>query len=486
MKVLHVAAEAFPLIKTGGLADVAAALPAAQRRLGADARLLLPGYSGVLERLEAADALQPGAIDIGAAMGAARVRLLCASMPGADLPLFVLDAPWYFERAGNPYVDAGGLPWADNHRRFGLLGWCAAQIAAGALVPGWRPGVVHAHDWHAGLALAYLAQHPAAAAGRVFTIHNLAFQGRFPLDAAAELHMPPGWLTPERLEFHGELSFMKGGIVGAHRITTVSPTYAREILRPANGEGLDGLLRKHGDALVGILNGIDDDCWNPATDPELPARYGLHAWAGKGRNRRALQRELGLRQGKGFLLALVSRIAEQKGVDSVLHALPQLLSMGAQLVVLGSGDATLERALREIAAAHPREISVTTRYDEALAHRIFGGADAVLVPSRFEPCGLTQLYGLRYGTVPIVRRVGGLADTIVDEAEGDAERPANGFVFDRADALVPTVRRALDAFDDPGRWQRLVAAGMGATLGWDGPARRYLECYRSIVPGPAA
>ncbi|MEZ5649906.1 MAG: glycogen synthase GlgA [Burkholderiaceae bacterium] len=481
MKVLHVAAEVFPLIKTGGLADVAAALPAAQRRLGADARLLVPGYPEVLAALRNAGARAPTVIDVGPAMGAGRVCLLATPMPGTDLPLFVLDAPWYFGRDGNPYVNGSGRSWADNHRRFGLLGWVAAQIAAGGLVPDWRPQVVHAHDWHAALALVYLAQHPAADARRVFTIHNLAFQGRFALESATELQLPPDWLTPERLEFHGELSFMKGGIVGAHRITTVSPAYAREILQPPFGEGLDGLLRKHASLLSGILNGIDEVLWNPTTDPALPQTYGLDSFAGKQRNRIELQRELGLHERGAFVLALVSRLSEQKGVDTVLSALPGLLAAGCQLVVLGSGDAALENALRAAVAAHPGLLSVTTRFDEQLAHRIFGGADAILVPSRFEPCGLTQMYGLRYGTVPIVRRVGGLADTVVDETEDDPARRANGFTFERPDALAATVLRARDAFADPQRWQRLVAAGMRAELGWAGPARAYLDCYRSTM-----
>ncbi|MEZ5658080.1 MAG: glycogen synthase GlgA [Burkholderiaceae bacterium] len=480
MKVLHIAAEAFPLIKTGGLADVAAALPAAQRGLGADARLLLPGYPGVLAALAAAGTLHKPVIDVGPVMGAARVRLLSATMPGADLPLLILDAPWYFERDGNPYLGADGQAWPDNHRRFGLLGWIGAQVAAGALIPAWRPDVVHAHDWHAALALAYLAQQPAANTRRVFTIHNLAFQGRFALDAAPELQLPVGWLTPERLEFHGELSFMKAGIIGAHRITTVSPTYAREILQPEFGEGLDGLLRKHEASLVGILNGIDDALWNPEIDPELAHNYSLDRWAGKQENRLALQRELGLSEQGGMIIALVSRLSEQKGVDSVLAALPQLLAADCQLVVLGSGDASLERALRAAAAADPGHVSVTTRFDESLAHRIFGAADAILVPSRFEPCGLTQMYGLRYGTVPIVRRVGGLADTVVDETEDDPQRPANGFVFDRADALAGAVRRAVEAHRDSPRWRRLVSAGMRAGLGWQAPARRYLDEYRSV------
>ena len=478
-RILHVAAEAYPLVKTGGLADVAAALPAAQRRLGADARLLLPGYPGVLAQLAQADALREPALALGPVMGAGRVTLHTAAMPGTGLPLLVLDAPWYFGREGNPYLGPDGGPWSDNHARFGLLGWVAAQIAEGGLLPHWHAQVVHAHDWHAGLAPVYLARHPAGTARRVFTIHNLAFQGRFPLSVAGGLQLPAHWLTPEHLEFHGDLSFLKAGIVGAQRITTVSPTYAREILQPAFGEGLDGLLRTVEGSLAGILNGIDDALWNPATDDCLEQTYDLASYAGKGRNRRALQAELGLREHDGPLLGLVGRLSEQKGVDSVLSALPGILAAGCQLVVLGSGEPSLERALHAVAAADPGHVSVTTRFDESLAHRIFGGADAILVPSRVEPCGLTQLYGLRYGTVPIVRGVGGLADTVFDEAAEPVGR-ANGFVFDRADALAATVRRAVAVFRDPPRWQRLVAAGMQADLGWDRPAQRYLDCYRSI------
>ncbi len=488
-RILHVAAEAVPLIKTGGLADVAAALPAAQNGLGADARLLLPGYHGVLEQLSKAGTLSPDAIDIGPAFGAARVQLWRAAMPDTALPLLVLDAPWFYGRAGNPYVGANGEPWADNHRRFALLSWVAAQIGAGGLLPDWQPDVVHAHDWHAALALFWLQQHPAAPVRRIFTIHNLAFQGRFSMPQAQTIGIESHWLTPQLLEFHGDLSFMKAGLVGAHQVTTVSPTYAREILRPEFGGGLDGLLRAMSPAPVGVLNGIDERVWNPADDPAIAHAYSLKSLAGKAKNRLALQRECGLAQTRlpgarkpaneptGPVLGVVSRLSAQKGIDLIIESVPALLAARCQLVVLGSGDRSLQEQLRALADAHPEHIHLSTAFDEALAHRIMAGADAILVPSVFEPCGLTQLYGLRYGTLPIVRRVGGLADTVFDERVDNGGRAANGFVFDQPDEFASTLARVTTVWQDQTRWRSLMRTGMSTELSWRSPAQHYLALY---------
>lgn len=412
-------------------------------------------------------------------------------MPGSDLPVIAIDAPWLYRRSGTPYLDEAGTPWPDNALRFALLGWVAAHIAAGELLPDWVPEVVHAHDWHAALAPVYMRLHPAIRAATVFTIHNLAFQGCFALDAAPGLELPPPLLTPDSLEFHGELSFMKGGLTHSDRITTVSPNYAREITRLEFGQGLDGLIRSRADVLDGILNGIDTTLWDPQTDPALAAHYDVDALDGKAINRRHLLREAGLpskapldhEPGSRFVLAVVSRLSEQKGLDLLLAALPDLLSEGLTLVMLGSGDGWLERGFAELAREHPDHVSVRFSYDEDYAHRIFAGADAIIVPSRFEPCGLTQMYGLRYGTVPIVRRVGGLADTVIDEAEGTPDRPGTGFIIDHEspEALIEAVRRARQAYAQPARWQALMRAGMAQPLSWEGPARAYLDLYRAIL-----
>lgn len=479
LRVLHVASEAVPLIKTGGLADVAGALPVAQRALGTDARLLLPGYRSVIEKLTAVGAIKSGTVNVGAAFGAARVQLLRARMPGSDLPLIILDAPWFFGREGNPYVNQEGVPWPDNNQRFGLFGWIAAQIAGGQLLPDWQPDVVHCHDWHSGLTPAYLERQSVAKVRRIFTIHNLAYQGRFALHSAAKLMLPEDWMTHDKLEFHGDLSFIKAGIVTADQVTTVSPTYAKEILQPAFGEGLDGLLRQRRSNLHGILNGIDTEIWNPATDLELPQSYDSQNIAAKQHSKRALQRELGLQESanNGPTIATISRLSEQKGLDLVLRAAPEFLALGCQLVVLGSGDERLESQFRQLADQYPGQVSVTIGFDEAMAHRIFGGADAIVIPSRYEPCGLTQLYGLRYGTLPIVTPVGGLADTVVDDLNSDIADKSNGFVIAGSESLADTVRRASAVFSDQQHWRQLMLAAMTTDHSWRGPAQAYLDCY---------
>ncbi|MFT4100059.1 MAG: glycogen synthase [Burkholderiaceae bacterium] len=522
-RILHVAAEAHPLIKTGGLADVAGALPAAQNRLGADARLLLPGYPAVLRELARLGPVEPVGTPFGPVFGAARVALLAGRIPGrrpaGDLPVIAIDAPWCFARDGNPYVDHQGAGWADNAERFALLAWVGARIASGELLPGWVPDVLHAHDWHAALAPFYLSRHPTLRRRTVFTIHNLAFQGLFPMAKAGALGLPVDWLDAEGIEFHGELSFMKAALLCADRITTVSPTYAREIATPAFGYGLDGLIRARASRLRGILNGADTDEWDPSRDPALAAPYAHYsaaAPAGKERCRQALLDEFGL-NGRGAtnpgdggrgsaspsdsggasgdarrrggpapaapLLAVVSRLSEQKGLDLLLSAAPGLLARGVRIVVLGAGDPALEHGFRALAQAAPDQVALATGFDEPLAHRIFAGADAIVVPSRFEPCGLTQLYGLRYGSVPIVRKVGGLADTVFDEREAAATgRQANGFTFDDASpqGLAEAVHRAIDAFASPPRWAALRQAGMRADVSWEAPARAYLSLYDGI------
>ena len=482
VRVLHVAAEVHPLIKTGGLADVVGALPQALHTAGCDVRLLLPGYGEVLTRLAALGELQDVGVSLGSLFGASRVRLLRSTLPGSELPVYLIDAPWLYERAGNPYVNAHGQPWADNPLRFGLLGYVAAQLAAGALDPTWRADIVHAHDWHAALAPVYLRQHPANTVRTVFTIHNLAFQGRFALNVADELGLHPHLLTPAALEFHGDLSFMKGALVHADAITTVSPTYAREILTSASGEGLDGVLRDRATALQGILNGIDTRVWDSAHDAALPARYdSAQASSAKLINRRALRQECGLADDETRpLVALVGRLTAQKGLDLVLEAMADPALDGLQLLVLGSGEPGLEQTFSALAARAPGRIAARIAFDETLAHRIFGGADMVVVPSRFEPCGLTQLYGLRYGTVPVVRRVGGLADTVIDETTGAA---GNGFVFDAASAaaLSATLVRALSIYHkDRKRWRALMAQGMAQGVSWAAPAAAYQALYNSL------
>lgn len=480
LRVLHAAAEVFPLVKTGGLADVVGALPRALARLGHDVRLVLPGLPAIAD---AVTHQRPVAV-LGPLFGAARVRVTLGRLPHDRLPCYVVDAPWLYRRDGGPYQDAAGAEWPDNLQRFALLGWAAAHLASGELDAGWAADVLHAHDWHAAMACAYGAAH-ACPVRRVFTIHNLAFQGLFPLADFGLLGLPSRLASAAGLEFHGQLSFMKAGLKFAHRITTVSPTYAREIATHAYGAGLDGVIRLRRTDVVGILNGVDGTVWNPAADPALPRPYDADDLSGKADTKRALQRAFGLEEVPSApLFGLVSRLSEQKGVDLVLAAAPALMRDGAQLVVQGSGDPVLERELQALAAAHPGRMGVRIGYDEPLAHALIAGADAVLVPSRFEPCGLTQLYGLRYGSLPVVRRVGGLADTVVGaDAATLADGTATGIVFDEAtpDALADALRRAVALYRDRDAWTRAMRRAMTRDFSWDHAARDYDALYRDLL-----
>ncbi len=472
MKVLHVAAEVYPLVKTGGLADVVAALPPALAEAGADVRLLLPGLPAVLDAVQSARTV----VDIGACFGALRVRLLLARMPGSHLPVYVVDAPHLYRRPGGPYQAADGNEWADNLRRFALLGWAAAHLAADDADPAWVPDIVHAHDWHAAMACAYMADHPGTQAAAVYTVHNLAFQGLFPHHDWALLGLSSRFMSPPGLEYHGQLSFMKAGLKFADKVTTVSPGYAREIATPEFGCGLDGVIRSRGTDVSGILNGIDGAVWSPAADAAIAQRYDSDRLAGKWACRQALQAAMGLQADPdALLLTVVSRLTAQKGLDLVLAALPALVADGVQFAVQGTGEAALELAFGMAAQAHPGRVAVRIGYDENRAHQLLAGADVIAVPSRFEPCGLTQLYGLRYGTLPVVRRVGGLADTVSD---GYAATQT-GFVFDAATpgALETAVRRAQALRRDPTAWQAVMRRGMAQDLSWAGPAQAYLALY---------
>jgi starch synthase len=486
MKVLHAAAEIFPLVKTGGLADVVGALPEALRAQGADVRLVLPGLPAIVQGVER----QKVVCELGAMFGAGRVTLKLGRLAHNKVPAYVVDAPYLYQRPGNPYLTPQGHEWPDNLQRFALLGWVAAHLAAGELDSHWTPDVLHLHDWHAAMACAYAVSHPGQCATTVFTVHNLAYQGLFDQADFHMLGLPARLLVPGGLEFHGQLSFMKAGLKYAQRITTVSPTYADEIATDQFGCGLDGVIRSRRAQVSGILNGVDGAVWNPAADALIAAPYGADALDGKALCKAALQRELGLNlDADAPLFGVVSRLTPQKGLDLVLAALPRLLEGGAQLAVQGNGDPALESAFAAAAAAHPGRVSVRLVYDEKLAHRIMAGADALLVPSRFEPCGLTQLYALRYGTVPVVRHVGGLADTVVD-ASGAAlhEDRATGFVFGPAtsEALGEALERAIGAWRNRALWHQLMQRGMAQNFSWDAAASQYMALYRDALAARCA
>ena len=472
MRVLFVASELFPYVKTGGLGDVVAALPRAMRALGADVRLLVPAYPAILAAVE----VKGVAAQLPTLMGGGPARILAAQAP--DLPLYLLDQPAFFDRPGGPY----GHP-EDLAQRFAALAWTGAQLGRTGDAEGWRPDVVHGHDWHAGLMPAYVAYGDGPRPGPVMTIHNIAFQGRFPATMLSDFWLPRHALTPEGVEFHGDICFLKAGLKLADRITTVSPTYSFEI-QHAGGHGLEGLLAHRSGSLRGIINGVDRDIWNPAKDPNLVARYDLKHPSRRPPNRLDFQRRMGLQEDVDSpLFAAVSRLDPLKGLDLVLDNVDHLVSRGAQLAVLGTGDPHAEGAFRQAAQRHPGRVAVFIGYDEALAHRAFAAADVVLVPSRQEPCGLTQLYAQGYGALPLVRRTGGLADTVVGVSPSTlADGTATGFMFDTASgwALGEAINAALVLFRDPAAWRQVQRRGMSADFGWEGPARAYLDLYATI------
>ncbi|MES2354183.1 MAG: glycogen synthase GlgA [Pseudomonadota bacterium] len=481
MRVLYVAAEAYPLVKTGGLGDVTGALPPALIRQGVEVRLLLPGLPAVIAGID-----NPRSVaSMGAAFGASAVNLLLGRMPDSDVPAYIIDAPDLYNRPGNnPYLDPDGREWSDNHRRFALLGWIAAQISVGKLHANWTADIIHGHDWHAGLASAYAAAEPGTRPATVFTIHNLAYQGLFPYALYQELGLPPQFFSIDGLEFYGQLSFMKAGLVFADRVTTVSPSYAAEIHGLEEGCGLEGVISSRGGAVRGILNGVDYHLWNPDIDLALIQNYSASNLKGKEACKVALQAEFGLEERpRALLLGVVSRMTPQKGLDLLLDALPEIIRQGGQLVLLGSGDSNLEARFRQAADENPASVAVRIGYDEVFSHRIIAGADVILVPSRFEPCGLTQLYGLRYGTLPLVRRVGGLADTVVDANETNIDNDtATGFVFENADTadLLNAITRAFTAYANEPVWSQLIHRAMAQNFSWDHAALDYVALYREL------
>ena len=485
MRILQVSAELFPLLKTGGLADVAGALPAALGAQGCAVRALLPGFPAVVAGLRAPEKVGSFTTPWGEGVDLVLGELPGLGTAGGALQAYVLMAPGLYDRPGNPYHDTQHNPYADNHRRFAALAWGAAHLAYG-LDAGWSPQLVHCHDWHAGLAPACMAYWDSPhRVPTLFTIHNLAYQGCFAATCFADLGLPASAFGVNGLEFYGQVSFMKAALVYADHISTVSPSYAREIQTPEQGFGLDGLLRSRAAQLSGILNGVDGSVWDPGHDALLAHPFDGRKLTGKALNKAALQTETGLDLlPDAPLFSLVGRLTEQKGLPLVLGGVEEVVGGGGQLLVLGSGDTALEHALAAQAQAHPGRMAVRLDYDEALAHRIFGGSDVTLVPSRFEPCGLTQLYGLKYGSLPLVRRVGGLADTVVDtDLESLDDRSATGFVFDNFDTTDyrRAVRRAFALYRRRADWSRVRQNGMRIASGWEQSALLYRDLYASLL-----
>jgi starch synthase len=468
MKVLAVASEAYPLVKTGGLADAVGALPAALAAQGVTVTTLLPGYRAVLEAFGDART----ALDLPELFGGPARILKAKSM-------LALDAPHLFDRPGGPYVAPDGGEWGDNAVRFAALARAAAAFAQAK-----RIDAVHAHDWQAGLVPAYLRFAPRRIPC-LFTIHNLAYQGKFPASVFPLLGLPQAAFAREGLEYYGAVGFLKAGLWFADAINTVSPSYAEEILTPEGGMGLDGLLRGRAGDLHGILNGLDVVDWDPATDAALAARFSAADPAPRAANKAALQARFGLAPDPDVpLVAFVGRLAWQKGADLLLEAAPALMQGGAQLALLGSGEAPLEHACRGFAAAHHGRAGTFIGFDEGLARLVYGGADMLVVPSRFEPCGLAQLAALRYGAVPVVARTGGLGDTVIDASPmALAAGSATGVQVapGRADALAAGLRRALSLFRDPPTWRAIQANGMATDVSWGPSAARYAALLRGIA-----
>ena len=478
-RILYCSSEAYPLIKTGGLGDVAGSLPRALQRLGHDVRLLLPAYRNLLQNLSH----RPRRL-IELTIDNYSITLWQTALPGSRVVTWLVDCPPLFDRPGNPYHDAEGEPWTDNAQRFALFDKVAARLAVGQLGLEWRPDIVHGNDWQCGLIPVYLESESDRPAS-VFTIHNLAYQGIFERPTFEQLDLPGSLWHFTRLEYHGRFSFIKGGMIYADRITTVSPTYAREIQTATFGHGMEDVLAHRAERLSGILNGIDTRTWNPGTDRFIVKRYNRRHLADKQVNKRALQAHFGLPQtDEPMLMGMVTRLVEQKGIDLVLDSLPWLFKLPVQLVILGSGDKHYERVLQQAVKQYPRQLVVTIGYDEKLAHRIEAGADLFLMPSRFEPCGLNQMYSQRYGTLPLVTPVGGLVDTVIDTTGEALQRgEASGFVMREVSvpALQESLQRAVWSYQTPLSWRQLQQFAMQQDFSWEHSASAYAELYEQAL-----
>lgn len=475
MKILFAASEIHPLIKTGGLADVAGALPIALRKKGYDIRLIMPAYPGILKKV----APIQKTINLGDQFGVGDLLLLETYIPESDTPIWLLQCQALYERDDGPYVDNNGIDFDDNHLRFAALSWASATLAQHGHLINWQADLLHLNDWQTGLAAAYLESWELEHIPVITTVHNLRYNGSFDMNKFSDIHLSPTLLSMHGMEFYGRFSALKAGLVYANAITTVSPTYAEEILTPEYGDGLDGLLRVMQGKLHGILNGVDYDQWSPEKDSLIPYNYNLETLDQKQENKLALLRENNLPEDISQpIFGIISRLTEQKGLDLVLDAMPSLLKKGARLIVLGSGDKHLENSYLELQEHYPTQVSVCIGYFEDYSHRIQAGIDALLIPSRFEPCGLTQLYALKYGTLPVVRQTGGLADTVFEEGE-----KSNGFVFKVADApsLQAAMERCYKSFKEINSWQEKQQNAMKYDYSWDAVTDQWTTLYQSLI-----
>ena len=482
MRVLFATSEVFPLIKTGGLADVSGSLPTALQNLGVDIRILMPGYPAVLNKLTNLQAIATFD-NLPVIHNAA---LMMGTIAETQVKVMVIKSAHLYEREGGPYADANGLEWLDNPVRFGILSKVAAILSGPhSPITDWQPDIVHCNDWQTGLTPAYMKLVEHSQAKSIISLHNMAFQGCYAPGWLSTLALPSTNFTIEGFEYHGQLSFLKAGIFYANAVTTVSPSYAKEIQTAAFGFGLEGLLSKRGNEIKGILNGIETDEWDPEADPHLVKNYSATTLAGKKLVKAALQEKLGLHiDASAPLLGVVSRLTHQKGLDMMVPILQELVDAGCQLALLGSGESVLENAFRALAVSNPTKVSVTIGYNEPLSHQIMAGCDMFIMPSRFEPCGLNQLYGLAYGTPPIVNGTGGLADSVVDtNIITFKNKTANGFVMSEASptSLLSCIKQALNVFNnDANAWKQIQKNGMTQNLSWDKSALEYLAVYQTL------
>ncbi|WP_417587573.1 glycogen synthase GlgA [Pararhodobacter oceanensis] len=477
MNTLFVASECAPFVKTGGLADVIGAVPKALASEGLSVKVMLPAYPALQALAERGTSVARFADLFGGP-----AELIETSAEG--LTLLLLVAPHLYDREGSIYLTPAGVDWPDNDLRFAALSYVGAQIGLEGAA-GWRPDIIHAHDWQAGLLPAYLQQPGLPAPPVVMTIHNIAFQGIFDASRLHALRLDPALFTQDGIEYFGKISFLKAGLALAQAITTVSPSYAAELLTPEFGMGLQGLLQARRAQLSGILNGIDTDVWNPETDPDLIAPYSARSLKKKARNKAEIEARFGLTPSNGPLFCVVSRLTAQKGLDMLLDCLPDLVAQGGRLALLGTGDKALESAYIAASNHHSGAVGVIIGYDEPLSHLLQGGSDAILIPSRFEPCGLTQLYALRYGTIPVVARTGGLADTIIDaNAAGLAADCATGFQFAPINAtmLGQAITRTIETYQQPRIWAGLQRRAMRHPVGWAHSAQAYRAVYAGLLP----
>lgn len=477
MQVLAVASELYPLVKTGGLADVAGALPLALKHYRVATKTLIPGYPAVMAKLRSDTTLRlhfDNLLDVSA-------DIIETHIDGLDL--LILDAPELFNRPGGPYADATGADHADNWRRFAALSLAAARIAAGEM-DGWQPDLVHVHDWQAGLVPAYMRYGEQPELPSLITIHNIAFQGRFDASVLPHIGLPAHAYDIDGVEFYGGVGYLKAGLQTSWAINTVSPTYAEEILTPEFGMGLEGLLATRSEHLSGIVNGIDTDVWDPRVDAALATHYSAATLKTRSVNKRGVEARFDLDEDDGPLFCVVSRLTMQKGMDVLAELADDIVAMGARLAILGSGDPWLESELLAAAIRHPGRIGINRGYDEPLSHLMQAGADAILIPSRFEPCGLTQLYGLRYGCVPVVSRTGGLNDTVIDaNPAAISAGAATGVSFNAVttDNLRRAIRRTVGLYQSPKIWSAMQKQGMKSDVSWDKSAGLYADLYARLI-----